>query len=155
MFCRFWISGRGGGLCRPAHTPDLSLQLQPSAPTSNLPTKIIPTKIAWLKILRKSPMDIRIPPRKFKIMLESTPLRSRILVQYGDWPHRPVRSSSMLSQPALAWASPSVSPGRPRSFIFCCFFFLVCCLLFWIIMFFLKMLFFTRLSSILSTSAER
>ena len=31
-------------------------------------------------------MGLGIPPLKVKIMLESNPLQSRILVQYGDWP---------------------------------------------------------------------
>ena len=48
--------------------------------TPNLPTKIIPTQIAWLKIPRKSPVDMRIPPLIIEIMLESNPLKSRILV---------------------------------------------------------------------------
>ena len=30
---------------------------------------------------------MRIPPLKIKIMVESNPLKSRILVQYGDWPY--------------------------------------------------------------------
>ena len=30
--------------------------------TSNLPTNIVPTNIAWLKLSRKSPVDMRIPP---------------------------------------------------------------------------------------------
>ena len=46
----------------------------------NLPTNITPTKIAWLKLSGKFPMDMRIPPLRVKIMLESNPLKSRILV---------------------------------------------------------------------------
>ena len=46
----------------------------------NLPTNIIPTKIAWLKLCRQFPMDMRIPPFKIKILLESNPPKSRILV---------------------------------------------------------------------------
>ena len=49
--------------------------------TPNLPTKLLPTKIAWLKLSGNFPMDIRIPPLKTKIMLESNPLKSRILVR--------------------------------------------------------------------------
>ena len=44
--------------------------------TPNLPTKIIPTKSPRLKISRKFPIDMRIPPLKTKIMLESSPLKS-------------------------------------------------------------------------------
>ena len=42
--------------------------------TPNLPTKIIPTKIAGLKLSRKFPMALGIPPLKLKILLESNPL---------------------------------------------------------------------------------
>ena len=48
--------------------------------TPNLPTTIVPTNIAKLKLSGKSPMDMRIPPLKFKIMLESNPLKSTMLV---------------------------------------------------------------------------
>ena len=47
----------------------------------NLPTKIIPTKIARLRLSWKSPMDMRIPPVIIKIMLESNPLKSIMLVR--------------------------------------------------------------------------
>ena len=56
--------------------------------TPNLPTKIIPVKICRLGIITRIPMDMRIPPLKIKILLESNPLKSRILVQYGDWSYR-------------------------------------------------------------------
>ena len=46
--------------------------------TAKLPAKIIPTKIRRLKKSRKLPMDMRIPPLKIKILLESNPLKSRI-----------------------------------------------------------------------------
>ena len=32
-------------------------------------------------------MDMRIPPLRLNSMLESNPLKSRIYVQYGDWPY--------------------------------------------------------------------
>ena len=48
--------------------------------TSNLPTKIISAKIPWFEISGKSPMGARIPPLTIKIMLESKPLKSRILI---------------------------------------------------------------------------
>ena len=51
------------------------------ATTPNLPTKNLPAKIAWLKFCGKLSMDIRIPPLNIKIMLESNPLKSRILVR--------------------------------------------------------------------------
>ena len=47
----------------------------------NLPTTIIPDKIRWLKASGKSPMDMRISPLEIKILLQSNPLKSRILVQ--------------------------------------------------------------------------
>ena len=52
-----------------------------SEPTPNLPTNIAPTKIAWLKLSEKSPMDMSIPPLRIKIMLESNPLKSIMLVR--------------------------------------------------------------------------
>ena len=53
----------------------------PNRPTKIVPTKIVPAKIRWLKISGKLPTDMRIPPLKIKIMLESNPLKSRILVR--------------------------------------------------------------------------
>ena len=47
----------------------------------NLPTNIIPTKICWLKMSVKFPADMRIPPLKLKILFQSKPLKSRILVR--------------------------------------------------------------------------
>ena len=58
----------------PVRQPDL-------VTTPNLPTKIILTKIAWLKLSGRSPMDMRIPPLEIKIFLESSPLKSRIVVR--------------------------------------------------------------------------
>ena len=56
-------------------------RLQPEAPTPNLPTKIIPTKIARLKLSGRFPIDMKFPPLTIKILLESDPLKSRILVR--------------------------------------------------------------------------
>ena len=39
-----------------------------------------PTNIAWLKLSGKSPMDMSMPPLWIKIMLESNPLKSTMLV---------------------------------------------------------------------------
>ena len=61
-----------GGACGRFRTHD--------SRTPNLPTKIIPTKIRGLKTSGKLPMDMWIPPPKIKILLESNPLKSRILV---------------------------------------------------------------------------
>ena len=47
--------------------------------TSNLPNSMIPTKIARLRRSGKFPMGLGIPPLQFKIMLESSPLKSIIL----------------------------------------------------------------------------
>ena len=60
-------------LCKPMSVFDKSS-------TPNLPTNIIPTKIARLKLSGKSPTDMRIQPLIFKIMLESNPLKSIMLV---------------------------------------------------------------------------
>ena len=49
---------------------------------------IIPAKIRWLKLSGKSPMGLEIPPLEIKTLLESNPLKSRILLLYGDWPYR-------------------------------------------------------------------
>ena len=49
--------------------------------TPNFPSQIIHTEIAWLKLSGKFPMDLRIPPLNIKIVLESNPLKSRILVR--------------------------------------------------------------------------
>ena len=57
----------------------------------NLPTKIIPTKICRLNISGKFTMDMRTPPLKFKILLESKPsetqnLSTEIGRTAGRWP---------------------------------------------------------------------
>ena len=44
------------------------------------PTNITPTNIARLKLSGKFPMDMRIPPLGIKIVLESDPLKSIMLV---------------------------------------------------------------------------
>ena len=66
----------------------------PSRPAPSLPTKLIPIKIAQLKLSRKLPMDMRIPPLKGKILLESNPLKSRTLVRrlavQGGVTHLPI-----------------------------------------------------------------
>ena len=49
----------------------------------NIPAKITPApaKIAWLRLSGKFPVDVRFPPLNIEIMLESDPLKSRILVR--------------------------------------------------------------------------
>ena len=54
---------------------------QPRVGTPNLPAKIVPTKIVRLKLSGKLPVDVRIPPRKIQIPLESNPSKSRISVR--------------------------------------------------------------------------
>ena len=49
--------------------------------TPNFPTKNLPAKIRRLKTSGGFPMDMRIPPFEIKIMLESSPLKFRILVR--------------------------------------------------------------------------
>ena len=44
-------------------------------------TKIIPAKIAGLKLSGRFPMDMRIPPLELKVLLESSPPKSRIVVR--------------------------------------------------------------------------
>ena len=48
--------------------------------TPSLPTKSIPAKVRGFKTCGKLPMDARIPPLKIEILLESSPLKSGILV---------------------------------------------------------------------------
>ena len=55
-------------------------------------TPNLPPKIRWLKHSGRSPMHMRSPPLKIKIMLESNPLKSwmlvrRLAVQYGAVRH--------------------------------------------------------------------
>ena len=66
------------------------------------PPKIIPTKIPWLNISGMIFMGMGIPPHKFKIMLESNPLKSRILVRRlavsklthpNAWPFSPIHTN--------------------------------------------------------------
>ena len=57
-----------------------SLRREKRVNTPNLPTNIVPTNIAWLKLSGKSSMDMRIPPLEIKIMLESNPVKSTMLV---------------------------------------------------------------------------
>ena len=50
-------------------------------PTPNLPTKIIPIEIRRRKLSGTFPMGLRISPLNIEILLESNPLKSRILVR--------------------------------------------------------------------------
>ena len=71
-------------------------------------TPNLPSKIAWLKLSGPFPMDMRIPPFRTKILLESSPLRSRILVRRLAVRHiqvpasgqEPVQHERPLRQPA-------------------------------------------------------
>ena len=71
----------------PRHHPlHVGLQLRF---TPSLRTKITPTKIARLNISGKFPMGLGIPTLTIKILLESNPLKSRILVRrlaVASWP---------------------------------------------------------------------
>ena len=67
---------RGRQTSREQRLRPYPLQTAPS-----LPTKIMPTKIRWLNISGKFPLSLGIPPLKLKILLESNPLKSRILVR--------------------------------------------------------------------------
>ena len=70
--------------CRPGHprmTHRTSERLSAAGcATPNLPTHIVPSNIAWLKTSGKFPMGLRIPPLSIRIMLESNPLKSTMLV---------------------------------------------------------------------------
>ena len=90
-------------------------------PTPNLPTKIMPTKIRWRDISGKLHMGLRIRPLDIKMMLESTPLKSRIIVRrlavrpYGC--HRP-KGAVPAEKPKTATnkhhQNPSAEIGRRR-----------------------------------------
>ena len=67
-------------------TTSPAVHLSVDSVTHNPPTNITPTKIAWVKLSGKIPLGLGIPPLKFKIMLESNPLKSIMLV-YEDWPY--------------------------------------------------------------------
>ena len=88
---------RVGAFCADArsHTPRVSR-------TPNLPTKIIPTKIRRLKISGKFPMGLRIAPLGIKILLESNPLKPRILVRrLAAWPLCGLRAAPVARRSAL------------------------------------------------------
>ena len=68
----------------------------------NLPTEIIPAKIRWLKISGEFPLDMRTPPLKSKMLLESNPLKSRIVVRRLGVPHKSLRASLSLALSELA-----------------------------------------------------
>ena len=71
-------------------------------------TKNLPAEIAWLKLSGKFPMDMRIPPLNVKILLESNPLESRILVRR--------LAVSVFSVPRhTAWRSRSTRTRSARS----------------------------------------
>ena len=72
--------------------------------TPSLPTNIIPAKNAWLKLSGKIPMDVRIPPLEIKIMLESNPLKSTMLVGRLAGPLRedPPSRKQQLQTPLLS-----------------------------------------------------
>ena len=80
---------------------------------SNLPTKIIPTEIRWLELSGKFPLDMRIP---LKILLESNPLKSRILVGRLAV-HAKLRSTEVfiLGSTRFADNSGNVGSGNPNS----------------------------------------
>ena len=54
------------------------MHISPNTP--NLPTNIVPTNIARLKLSGKLPRGLEIPPLRIKIVLESNPLKSTMLV---------------------------------------------------------------------------
>ena len=68
----------------------------------DLPTKIIPAKTPWLKTSGIFPMDLRIPSLKDKMLIESTPLKSRILVRRLAVPHTGGRSRGACNQ-VVVW----------------------------------------------------
>ena len=59
----------------------ICIRRPPRSSMPNLPTKIIPAKIYWLELSREFPMGLEISPLNIKIMFESNPLKSRIVVR--------------------------------------------------------------------------
>ena len=79
--------------------------------TPNLPTNITPTKIAWLKLSGKFPMGLGIPPLNIKIMLESNPLKSVMLVRrLAVQPSPQASDEPSLKEPV--WQPSSAQPSR-------------------------------------------
>ena len=101
------------------HTADV--WLKPN--THNLPTKIITTKIAWLKLSVIFPMHMKTPALKHYIMLESNPLKSRILVRRlavrQDWPDISSASISAVSTPILLLLCPLPHTLQYNIIVYC------------------------------------
>ena len=85
--------------------------------TPNLPTNIIPTGIAWVKLSGKSPLGLGTPPLKIKIMLESNPLKSKMLVgRLGvarDSAAVLLKSWRPVLPRLISIHVPHIAPGRP------------------------------------------
>ena len=73
--------------------------------TLNLPTKIVPAKTRRLEPSRNFPLDMRIPPLNFQILLESNPRKSRISVR--RWAVRGI-GGLRLSRPSVSVTTWSV-----------------------------------------------
>ena len=88
--------------------------------TPNLPTHIIPTKIAWLELSGKLPSGLGIPPLNIKIMLESNPLKSIMLLRRLAVPRIP---SLPMVTPLCCACHRSETPryGVLGGDLFCCF----------------------------------
>ena len=82
------------------------------ADLTHLPAEITPTKIRWLKITVKFPTDMRIPLLDIKILLQSNPLKSGIVVRrlvVWPWPNqrrgmRPISELRLLISESLMQA---------------------------------------------------
>ena len=77
----------------------------------NLPAKNLPAKIRWLNIFWEFPAGLGIPPLEIQIMLESSPLKSRILVQRlaasSQWSTEvPLRRSALVRLRGDPWETP-------------------------------------------------
>ena len=71
----------------------------------SLPSKIVPTKVRCLKLSGELPVGLRIPPLELKILLESSPLKSRIFVR-----RLAVRSETLVELKVLNSSWSSLSP---------------------------------------------
>ena len=81
--------------------PIWGMKWQAKAGTPNLPTNIIPTNIALVKLSGESPMGLGIPFIKSKMVLESNPLKSTMLMRRLDVTRKRVHEQAIERLPSL------------------------------------------------------
>ena len=81
---RLTLNGTSPATASPRHVHAALVLLaggEPARAAPNLPTETIPAKIRGRRASGKSPVDVRIPPLELKILIESKPPESGILVR--------------------------------------------------------------------------